>query len=70
MKQQRAILLSKAVISFIQLSGYGFFQEEKMDLIIVIVPVYRVEKYIDQCIWSLRNQTYKNIEIILEKWQI
>ena len=36
-----------------------------MDLISVIVPVYRVEKYIDQCIWSLRNQTYKNIEIIL-----
>lgn len=36
-----------------------------MDLISVIVPIYRVEKYIDQCIWSIRNQTYRNIEIIL-----
>ena len=34
-------------------------------LISVIVPVYKVEQYIDQCIKSLINQTYKNIEIIL-----
>lgn len=31
----------------------------------VIVPVYNVEKYINRCIESLINQTYKNIEIIL-----
>lgn len=36
-----------------------------MDLISVIVPIYRVEKYVNQCIWSIRNQTYKNMEIIL-----
>lgn len=36
-----------------------------MDLISVIVPIYRVDEYVDQCIWSIRNQTYKNIEIIL-----
>ena len=35
------------------------------DLISVIVPIYRVEKYLDQCIWSIRNQTYRNLEIIL-----
>lgn len=35
------------------------------DLISVIVPVYRVEKYIEQCIDSIRNQTYQNLEIIL-----
>lgn len=34
-------------------------------LISVIVPVYNVEKYIDKCLESIRNQTYKNIEIIL-----
>ena len=34
-------------------------------LISVIVPVYNVEKYIDKCVESIRNQTYKNIEIIL-----
>lgn len=37
----------------------------KADLISIIVPVYRVEKYLDKCIESIRNQTYKNIEIIL-----
>ena len=31
----------------------------------IIVPVYNVEEYIDKCIDSLLQQTYKNIEIIL-----
>ena len=31
----------------------------------VIVPVYGVEKYIDQCVNSVLNQTYKNYELIL-----
>lgn len=34
-------------------------------LVSVIIPVYNVENYIVQCIDSLINQTYKNIEIIL-----
>ena len=35
------------------------------DLISIIVPVYNVEKYLNRCIDSIINQTYKNIEIIL-----
>ena len=35
------------------------------NLISIIVPVYNVEKYLDRCIKSLVNQTYKNLEIIL-----
>ena len=31
----------------------------------VIVPVYKVEEYLRQCIDSIINQTYKNLEIIL-----
>ncbi len=31
----------------------------------VIIPVYNVEKYIHECIDSVLNQTYKNIEVIL-----
>lgn len=34
-------------------------------LISIIVPVYNVESYLTQCIESLINQTYKNLEIIL-----
>lgn len=34
-------------------------------LISVIVPVYKVEKYLDECIESIVNQTYRNLEIIL-----
>ena len=34
-------------------------------LISVIVPIYNVEKYLDTCISSIVNQTYKNLEIIL-----
>lgn len=35
------------------------------ELISVIVPVYMVEKYLNKCIDSIINQTYKNLEIIL-----
>ena len=31
----------------------------------IIIPVYNVEKYVRQCIESIINQTYKNIQIIL-----
>ncbi len=31
----------------------------------VIVPIYKVEDYIDECISSIRNQTYRDLEIIL-----
>lgn len=34
-------------------------------LVTVVVPVYNVEKYLDRCIESIVNQTYKNLEIIL-----
>ena len=35
------------------------------ELISVIVPIFRVEKYLDQCIQSIQKQTYANLEIIL-----
>ncbi|MCM1286170.1 MAG: glycosyltransferase [Acetobacter sp.] len=34
-------------------------------IISIIVPVYNVEKYLDKCIESIVNQTYRNLEIIL-----
>lgn len=34
-------------------------------MISIIVPVYKVEKYLSKCIESLINQTYRDIEIIL-----
>ena len=36
-----------------------------MCLVSIIVPVYNSEEYIDRCLDSLINQTYKNIEIVL-----
>ncbi len=35
------------------------------ELISIIVPVYNVEEYLEKCVESIINQTYKNIEIIL-----
>lgn len=35
------------------------------DLISIIVPIYKVEKYLDKCIKSIINQSYKKLEIIL-----
>ena len=34
-------------------------------LISIIVPVYRVEKYLDRCVQSIADQAYTNLEIIL-----
>lgn len=31
----------------------------------IIIPIYKVEKYIKQCVDSVLNQTYSNLEIIL-----
>ena len=37
----------------------------KKKLITIIVPVYNVADYLERCIYSIINQTYKNLEIIL-----
>ena len=33
-------------------------------LVSVIIPVYKVEKYIERCLRSVMNQTYSRLEII------
>ena len=38
---------------------------EDFPLISVIVPVYKVERYLDRCVQSIVDQTYRNLEIIL-----
>ena len=35
------------------------------DLISVIVPVYNVEKYLERCVESIEENTYKNLEVII-----
>ena len=34
-------------------------------LVSIIIPIYNVEKYLEKCIKSIINQTYRNLEIIL-----
>lgn len=40
-------------------------EKQNKPLISIIIPVYNVEKYIEKCLTSIMNQTYKNIEIII-----
>lgn len=35
------------------------------ELITIVVPCYNVEKYVEKCVDSILNQTYKNLEVIL-----
>jgi glycosyltransferase involved in cell wall biosynthesis len=37
----------------------------KNELISIIVPVYQVKEYVEECINSILNQTYSDIEILL-----
>ena len=41
------------------MSSYG------NELVSIIVPVYNVEQYLEKCVNSIINQSYKNLEIIL-----
>lgn len=34
-------------------------------MISIIIPIYKVEQYLDECVTSIINQTYKDLEIIL-----
>lgn len=34
-------------------------------MISIIVPVYKVEPYLRQCVESILNQTYRDIEVLL-----
>ena len=34
-------------------------------MVSVIIPVYNVQMYLAECVDSVINQTYKNLEIIL-----
>ena len=40
-------------------------ENKRGDLIIIVIPVYKVEKYLEKSINSVINQTYQNLEIIL-----
>lgn len=46
---------------------YSVKEESKINnpKISIVVPVYKVEKYLDKCVSSILNQPYKNLELIL-----
>ena len=35
------------------------------DLISVVIPVYKVEKFLNECVQSVLSQTYENLQVIL-----
>lgn len=38
---------------------------KEFPLVSIVIPVYNGEKYLEECIQSVINQTYKNIEVII-----
>ena len=45
--------------------GFNSREEDRKVLkISVVVPIYNVENYLDKCLYSLYEQTFKNFEVI------
>src|SRR5690606_30678828 len=47
---------------------FRIFRSKRMKnypLISIIIPVYNAENYLSQCVESILEQTYENIEVIL-----
>ena len=40
-------------------------EKNSMDLISILIPVYDVDKYLEECLDSVLNQTYNNVEVLL-----
>ena len=38
---------------------------EQEPLVSIIIPVYKVEKFLDECVASVAAQTYATLEILL-----
>ena len=47
------------------MSDHIDFKTEDKPLVSVIIPVYKVEKYLDRCVQSIIGQTYRNFEVFL-----
>lgn len=45
-------------------------QNTNNELVSVIVPVYKVEPYLDRCVSQHSGQTYPNLEVILVRWMV
>ena len=46
-------------------TGHNVIKSNEDRLLSVVIPVYNAEKYIERCLLSVLNQTYKNLEIIV-----
>ena len=56
------LLLSLGLICYNSLYVYICYRQDKVS---VIVPVYNAEKYLSQCLNSLKKQTLREIEFIV-----
>ena len=45
--------------------SFIIFMTTSNPLVSVIIPVYNTESFLDSCLWSVVQQTYKELEIII-----
>ncbi|WP_250540816.1 glycosyltransferase family A protein, partial [Campylobacter jejuni] len=41
------------------------FTKNQTKTVGVVIPIYNVEKYLRECLDSVVNQTYKNLQVVL-----
>lgn len=67
-KYLRKVLIAFVLIFILAVGVFVVFKnknsENSDNKVSVIIPVYKVENYLDACLNSVENQTYENIEII------
>ena len=45
--------------------GKMFKPNEEDSLISIVIPIYNAEKYLEECLNSIKNKTYQNFEVIM-----
>ncbi len=65
LKKARSTVMAEVQVTAGSLTENDSHPRNSQPLVSVIIPVYNAEKYVEQAVRSIMNQTYQNLEILI-----